>query len=374
METFTNLGNNMKNKNQNLVRHLIRSGLTLSALCAAMAQADVQTENKFSGYVKMDTIFSMENDATGGLREQALLTLNADEAKDEEGDLYMSAFESRLNFTSKSTGTPVGDIKAVIEGDMYSGATQNIFNLRHAYFTQGNLTFGQTWSTFMDLGALAETADFGGPAARIFTRQPLVRYSLDLDGNTLELAAEKPKNASDPTLPDLVAKYTAKTGFGHVAVAALVQSLNTDDGTNDDSAIAVAARVSGRVNIGTDNLKFALISGQGMGGYMNFGDVTAANFTSELDLSEQTGFKLAYQHVFSPELRSTVRYAQTTSEIDGVDQGDFSSLHANLIYNPYKPLSYGAEYISATKSKAAGNALTEDRNLSRIHVFAKYAF
>lgn len=364
-----------KNKKNTFARNLLRSGISLAALCAAMAHAEVQTDNSFHGYVKMDTIFSMENDATGGLREQALLTLNADEAKDEEGDLYMSAFESRLNFTSKSTGTPVGDIKAVIEGDMYSGGTQNIFNLRHAYFTQGNLTIGQTWSTFMDLGSLAETADFGGPAARIFTRQPLIRYTMDMDGNTLELAAEKPKNSSDPVMPDLVAKYTAKTGFGYVSAGVLAQQLNTDDGTDDDSALAIAAQVAGRVNIGSDNLKFSVISGQGLGGYMNFGDVAAADFsTGELELSEQTGFKLAYQHVFSSTLRSTVRYALTTSEIDGVDQGDFSSVHANVIYNPYKPLSYGAEVINATKAKTDGNGFTEDRKLSRVHVFAKYAF
>lgn len=364
-----------KNKKNALARNLLSSSIALAAVMASTSYAEVETTNTFSGYVKMDTIFSMENDASGGLREQALLTLNADEAKDEEGDLYMSAFESRLNFTSKSTGTPVGDIKAVIEGDMYSGANQNIFNLRHAYFTQGNLTFGQTWSTFMDLGALAETADFGGPAARIFTRQAQIRYTVKMGDNKLDLALEKPKNSVDPTLPDLVANYTAKTGFGHVSAGLLAQSLSEDDGTNDDSTLAIAARVSGRVNLGSDNLKFSVISGQGLGGYMNFGDTPAYDFsTGKIELSDQTGFKLAYQHVFSPTLRSTVRYAQTTNEVNGVDVGDFSSVHANVIYNPYKPLSYGAEYIAATKAKTTGNGLTEDRELSRVHLFAKFAF
>ncbi|UXD88976.1 DcaP family trimeric outer membrane transporter [Thalassolituus hydrocarboniclasticus] len=362
-------------QNNNKANRLALAVCTAALFGAVAAQAEVKTENTFSGYVKADMLFNSENDATGGLREQALLTLNADEADDEEGDLYMSAWESRLNFTSKSTGTPVGDLKAVIEGDMYSGPSQNVFNLRHAYMQHNNLTIGQTWSTFMDLGALAETADFGGPAARIFTRQPLIRYSVQMGDATLDLAAEKPKNSIDPVMPDLVAKYTMKTSFGHLSAGVLAQQLNDDDGVKDDSAMALAARFSGRINLGGDNVKFAVISGQGLGGYMNFGDVAAYDFSGDsIELSEQTGFKVAYQHVFTDTLRSTLRYAQTSSEIDGKDMGDFSSVHANLIYNPYKPLSYGAEIISATKAKAEGNALTEDRKLSRLHLFAKLAF
>ena len=342
---------------------------------ASSAQAEVQSSNTFSGYIKMDVLFNSENDGAGQLREQALLTLNQDEAEDEEGDLHMSAWESRLKFTHTSTGTPVGDLKAVVEGDMYSGGTQNIFNLRHAYFQQDNLTLGQTWTTFMDLGALAETADFGGPAARIFSRHPVIRYAIPSATGTLELAAEKPKNSPDPSLPDLVVKYTAKTGFGHLTAGALAQQINIDDGTKDDSAMALAGRVSGRINIAGDNLKFALIAGNGLGGYMNFGDVAAYDFSGDsLELSKQTGYKLAFQHVFSSNLRSTVRFAKTTSDLDGKDMGDFRSLHVNLIYNPYKPLKYGAEVIRATKLKAEGNALTDDLKLSRVHLFAKLAF
>ncbi|MBM95369.1 MAG: hypothetical protein CMI09_05930 [Oceanospirillaceae bacterium] len=364
----------MHNKNKPNVLSLTIASLMLAGAVSS-AQAEIKTTNTFSGYVKMDVLFNSENDGTNGLRDQALLTLNQDEAEDEEGELYMSAWESRLKFAHSSTGTPVGDLKAVIEGDMYSGATQNIFNLRHAYFQQDNLTLGQTWTTFMDLGALAETADFGGPAARIFTRQPVIRYAIPMGAGKLELAAEKPRNSPDPKTPDLIAKYTAKMDFGHLTAGVLAQKINVDDGTKDDSATAVAGRFSGRFNFAGDNIKFALISGNGLGGYMNFGDVAAYDFSGEnLELSKQTGYKLAFQHVFTSSLRSTIRVAKTTSEIDGNDMGDFSSMHVNLIYNPYKPLKYGAEVIRATKSKAEGNALTDDLKLSRVHLFAKLAF
>jgi len=361
-------------------KNMLSAAVVMASLVgtAGIAQAAPVTTTTVGGYVKFDSIYSEENDSAASsntLREQALLTLNGSEADGEEGELYMAAYESRLKFTSQTTGTPVGDLKAVIEGDFYSGGTQNIVNLRHAYFTQDNLTIGQTWSTFMDLGSLAETADFGGPAGRIFTRQSLVRYTINAAGGKLELALESPKNGvgaeKDASTPDMIAKYTVKTDFGYVAAGALVQNLQYDDGTDSDSAIAVAARVSGRINIGSDNLKFAVISGQAMGGYLNFGDVAAASIVDgKIEMTEQTAVRVSYQHVWSPGLRSSVRYALTTSDFNGQDQGDFSSLHANLVYNPYKPVKFGAEIISAKKDVAE----EESRKLSRFHLFAKYAF
>jgi hypothetical protein len=344
--------------------------------CVMTVHAEIQTANEFSGYIKLDAIFSQENDGAGSLREQALLTLNENEPEDEEGDLTFSAFESRIKFTHKRTGTPVGDFSAVVEGDFYSGANQNIFNLRHAYFTHENLLLGQTWSTFMDLGALAETADFGGPAARIFVRQPQIRYKIPFGSNSLELSAEEPLNSPDPIFPDLVARYTVRGDFGHVTLGALYQNINNEEDPElDDSANAFAGRLSGRINFLGDNLKFAVISGTGLGRYLNFNDQTSFGVVEDsIELSEQTGFKLAYQHVFTPTLRSTIRYAKTTNELDGEDTGDFSSFHINLIYNPYKPLKFGAEIIRAEKEGTLANGFEEDLELKRFQLFGKYNF
>ncbi|GAB2191542.1 DcaP family trimeric outer membrane transporter [Sessilibacter sp. MAH1] len=362
--------------NNNKPTFLTRTATTLIlAGCTSVSQAEIVSTNEINGYIKLDAIFSSENDGAGGLREQALLTLNQNEPEDEEDDLTLSAFESRIKFTHKSLGTPVGDLSAVIEGDFYSGANQNIFNLRHAYFTQDNLTLGQTWSTFMDLGALAETADFGGPAARVFVRQSQIRYTFHFAKDTLEIAAEEPLNSPDPKLPDLVAKYTWRGNFGHIAVGALYQQINDDAEEIDEAKNAFAARVSGRINLGKDNLKFAVISGEGLGRYLNFGDQASFGIVNnEIELSEQTGYKLAYQHVFTPTLRSTVRYAKTENDLDGDDMGDFSSFHINLVYNPYKPLTFGAEIIRAEKKRTQFNGLDEDLELRRFQLFGKFAF
>ena len=50
--------------------------------------------------------------------------------------------------------------------------------LRHAFFTYGKWLFGQTWSTFQDVGALPESVDFlAASDGIVFERQPMVRYS-----------------------------------------------------------------------------------------------------------------------------------------------------------------------------------------------------
>ncbi len=366
----------MVNNNKPTVLSKLVASLIITG-CVSSAHAEIETRNEFSGYIKLDAIFSQENDGAGSLREQALLTLNENELEDEEGDLTFSAFESRIKFSHVRTGTPVGDFSAVVEGDFYSGANQNIFNLRHAYFTHENLLLGQTWSTFMDLGALAETADFGGPAARIFVRQPQVRYKIPFGSSSLELAAEEPLNSPDPILPDLVARYTVKGDFGHLTLGALYQHINNEEEESDvdDTANAFAGRISGRLNFWGDNLKFAVISGTGLGRYLNFNDQTSFGIIdNDIELSEQTGFKLAYQHVYTPTLRSTIRYAQTTNDLDGEDTGDFTSFHINLIYNPYKPLKFGAEIILAEKEATEANGFEEDLELKRFQLFGKYNF
>jgi hypothetical protein len=350
------------------------------------------TTTTVGGYVKFDSIYNQENDTSGQLREQALLTLNGNESADEEGDLYFSSYESRIKFTSETTGTPIGNLKAVIEGDFYSGATQNIVNLRHAYFTQGNLTIGQTWSTFMDLSALPEKGDFGGAAARIFSRKSLVKYSTNIGDGKLDLAVEAPlykvADQQDAVTPDFIAKYTLKTGFGHISTGVLIQNVAIDNtstdidsstagdqfGTLDDAKFAVAARVSGRVNIGQDNLKFAVIAGQGLGGYLNFGD-TATGAASldgtKVELSDSLATRVSFQHHWSTMLRSNLVYGTTTADINGLDSGDYTSTHLNLIFSPYKAVKFGGEIINATKEVVGG---TEDKKLNRLQVFAKYAF
>ena len=67
--------------------------------------------------------------------------------------------------------------------------------LRHAFISYNKWTFGQTWMTFFNVGALPENLDFVGPAeSTIFGRQAMVRYTM---GNW-QFAAENPETTVTP--------------------------------------------------------------------------------------------------------------------------------------------------------------------------------
>ena len=365
----------MNNKNQN-VPCLARLNQACVALACALfslgAVAATDTQHKVSGYIQLDTIFNIEDDSNN---QHALVRLVSDEASDEEGDVNLSSLHSRLNITTVASNPEMGQVKSVIEGDFFGGG---VFGLRHAYFVHDKLLFGQTWTTFMDLAALPEKGEFGGSAARVFSRKSMVRFTTELSGGKLELALEQPLydvgGEQDAVMPDVIAKYTTKTGFGHIAAAVLMQNVVVEDDTNtvDDSAISLAGRVSGRVNLGhNDNVKFAGIFGQGLGGYLNFADTASGNVTNnKIELSDTVATRVSYQHHWSSQLRSTLVYAKTSADINGADSGDYQSVHVNCIYSPFKPLKYGVELINATKEQAQG----DDLKLNRFQLFAQYKF
>lgn len=68
------------------------------------------------------------------------------------------------------TPSDFGEIKTQFEGDFEGGGNETLSNwselrLRHAYGTIGKFKAGQTWTSFMVLGAYPHTIDFFGPRA-----------------------------------------------------------------------------------------------------------------------------------------------------------------------------------------------------------------
>ncbi|MEM9880673.1 MAG: DcaP family trimeric outer membrane transporter, partial [Pseudomonadota bacterium] len=99
-------------------------------------------------------------------------------------DLHINARETRFFFTTQTLvgGHKVGsriELDFLVSTDG-NEVVSNSYNprMRHAFFTIDNWLFGQTWTTFQNVGALPENIDFIGPAeGTIFGRQPMVRYT-----------------------------------------------------------------------------------------------------------------------------------------------------------------------------------------------------
>lgn len=182
-------------------------------------------------------------------------------------DINMSARQTRFIF---KTATDVGarhTLNSHIELDFLvtEGGDERVSNsfvprIRQGFITYDNWLIGQTWSTFMDVGALPDSVDFiGVTPGTPFNRQPMVRWTK----GGLQLAVEQPETvvttpmggrieAGDDALPDFVAKYNLAGAGGRVSLAGIVRSLkvsNDDFGTGDDSALGYGLALSGKLDI-----------------------------------------------------------------------------------------------------------------------------
>ena len=144
------------------------------------------TSVTLGGYVKLDAIYSDKSAGVGSTGDQEFepgsIPVGPGAGDNERHQIKLHARQSRLNVKT-STPTTWGDMNTFVEFDLFgasgneSVSNSNNLRVRHAYGTLGGLLAGQTWSTFMDVGALPETLDFGGPAGQIFVRQAQVAPS-----------------------------------------------------------------------------------------------------------------------------------------------------------------------------------------------------
>ena len=173
----------MKMKNH-LAQNQLANALKRATLCAATASLltaapMVQAiDIEVGGYVKTDATYDLDADL-GPTLDASSVPTGSDASSDPSFRIH--SLQSRLNFSATQENT-----KVFIEADFFTGdSSEQVSNsrhlrLRHAYFNVGNLTIGQTWSTFMDANWVLYpyTVDFGGPAAATFVRQSQTRWNV----------------------------------------------------------------------------------------------------------------------------------------------------------------------------------------------------
>lgn len=234
-----------------------------------------------------------------------------------------------------------GDVTGFIEMDFNGGGgTETISNsshprLRHAFINYKNILVGQTWTTFMSTSAIPEAVDFAGPANSIaFLRQGQIRYT----NGGLQLALENPYtdqgDASEDSIPDVVAKYNFKGDWGDVSVAGVVRQLNTVGGNTET---AVGYGVAGRIKTsGKNDIRFQLHGGN-TGRYV--GVLSSRDLVGE-EAEESTSYMVAYRHFWNEELRSTVYYGSSDADKANTKRNHVA---VNLFKSLTKQLSVGIE-------------------------------
>ncbi len=353
---------------------------------------------KFGGFIKATASFSDYSDgdigAGSGLRDFYIPAAIPVGGESESQDFDFNAKETRINFKSKHLLDNGSVISTTIEMDFLlpPGGNERVSNsynprLRHAFFTYDNWLFGQTWSTFQDVGALPESVDFlASPDGIVFERQPMVRYTT----GSWQFAIENPETTVTPYqgggrvvtddngVPDFVLRYNHKSDWGHISAAVLVRQLSFNNGNNDESTSSTGISLTGKFKIGAqDDIKVNFAAGSGMGRYvgLNTGNGAVIDANGELNAIDSTLSAISYRHFWNNEVRSNFIFSSididNNTNLTGTSvTSSVSSFQINLLYSPAPKVTFGLGYLSANREIESG----ADGDLSRIIFSAKYGF
>ena len=352
-----------------------------------------KTKTTIGGYTKLDVQYADPGISGSG----TVFGLGQMPSKDSKRDatLDMTARESRL-WIKTATETDAGTIMFHIEGDFYGddkGTNEIATNssglrLRHAYGKMNGWLLGQTWSTFMDLGSLSELLDFGQHRSVIFVRQAQIRYTHELSKGSLMFALENPENyITDPdtgkavvsgfdnnNVPDVVVRWVHKGEKWYTSLGLLGRQFKIDDSAgNTEEEVGFAGSFSGKaVLTENDDIRFQ-INGGALGRYVGLVAHPGATFDgTNLETLDSYGGSIAFQHKWSPTLRSTIVLAGTEADVaTGSELFESTrSGHVNLLWNVAKPLRLGVE-LALIKGDASNGDGVE---LNRVIFSARYAF
>ncbi len=389
-----------------LKKELADNSTTTEKSTSQQANTKNQTEQsttassqyQFGGFVKSTATFSAYSDgdlASGSVGRDFYIpgTIPVG-GQGESTDFDFHAKESRINFKSShqlSNGDQVGTF---IELDFLLAPSGNerVSNsyqprIRHAFLTYNDWLFGQTWSTFQDVGALPESADFlAASDGIVFERQAMVRYTR----GPWQLALENPETTITPLgggerivsddngAPDFVAKYTHKKTWGHLALAGLIRYLEYDQTNNNESEAAFGLSLTGKFKVGDKNdIRINLASGAGMGRYVALNTANAAvlDDTGSLQTIDSTAAAIAYRHHWNDQFRSNFILSRIDIDNDAQYTGSLVSKSAmsaqfNLLYSPVEKMTLGVGFLHGKRELENG----VDGELNRLIFSAKYAF
>ncbi|MFN4292344.1 MAG: DcaP family trimeric outer membrane transporter [Permianibacter sp.] len=381
-------------------RHWLAAAIAATLLPVAAQAADSGTTFSYSGYIKLDMIYSSfsEGEVAGNSIARDFYVPSLIPTSDGSGDSY-SAFDAHAKQTRFifATSTPLADgttFGTHIEMDFMSAidGDERISNgyepeVRQAFVKWNGWLAGQAWSVFQDVAALPDAIDFIGPSnSTVFVRQAQVRYST---GNWL-FAVENPETTvtpfgggarispDDDAAPDFTVRYVSKTDWGHFSIGGVARQLKIDNPTIDSAETGFGVSLSGRYNINADNdIRAMVTTGSGIGRYVGLNTTNDAVLDADGDLYaiDLSSAFVAWRHNWSEKARSTFMVSVLDIDNDTDLTGEavtasVDSLHANFIYSPYPKLDVGVELTRATRELENG----DDGDMGRIQFAIKYAF
>jgi len=380
---------------------VLMGGLASTALLTVMSAQAVtlnagDTKVMLGGYVKLDALFSDFDDQVDTGSQREFYVPGATPVSSGTSNTYfdMHAKQTRIHL---GTETMVGGkkLKSYFEIDFMTqvGGNERSTNgyapeLRHAFFEYDKWLFGQTWSTFMNVGALPESVDFiGNTDGTVFVRQAQIRYtqgpwqfSIENPETTTPTGSNNAPAANDDNeLPDFIARYNLKANDLSLSLIGMLRQLTLQDNTVDDTETGWGISVTGKYMIGKNDIRFGLNTGGGLGRYLaiNTSAGAAADANDQLEAIDSLGLFASYRHHWNQKYRSNFIYSMldvdNNTNLSGIGNGTTKgtwSARANLMFDWVKNLTLGGELTLANREVESG----ADGDLTRLQFMAMYKF
>jgi hypothetical protein len=325
--------------------------------------------------------------------------------------LYLTARTSRFGIQT-ATPTRAGDVGVRFEGDFNGANIESgqsftnsvLFRLRHAYGTiggsYGTFLIGQTWTTFLDLGSVADTVDFNGPGTIALVRQPMIKYvSPSLGGGvTVAFAAENSPGTDGNDFsgasgikgyqpyPDFVASLNAGGNWGSFTLAGVTMNYSLASAVPGGSSISkqgYGLSASGAFKLMGDTLVAHAQGGSGIGRYL-FGAIANPRFVvsgNDLSLTDALAYHVGYTHVWGPQFRSNLVGAQTFIAPNSADTAAnraganhrIDELFVNTFWTFAKNAEFGLEYL-VSQAHTFGSAATGSQTGTQSRVTSTFHY
>ncbi|WP_264875737.1 porin [Vibrio agarivorans] len=294
--------------------------------------------------------------------------------KSNHSDTKLDASLSQLRFGS-NTELSSGDglsTKVVMDFNNDNNSSMSP-RLREAYLRwqtpAGDVTAGQTWSTFMDMRNYPKTLVEPTLSGVVFKRQPQIRWSSDIGQWKYELAIEEGTNSdivdaaesevtgnsidTSGSLPDFVValEWTNENAWVR-ATSAMSNARLYNDGAHQ-SVFIYGVQLSGGIDI-TERDRFTLLLNhvEGMERYLlglsGIGPTWNAN-QSRIELYRTSSVMSSITHGWSDTVSSTLAYSYVEPEQPSALHSSeaFSSTqygYVNVLWDAEENLTLGIEY------------------------------
>jgi len=337
---------------------------TVSVLTMGANVAVNAAEVNVYGYAKADFIYDTDQD-----NGQTIFVGGLDTTPGLDGK---SSFQATANESRLGVNFSDGKFSATVEGDYFGGDLR----LRHAYGKYGNITAGQTWTTFgeRDWIAYPRTLDFDNPVGLVANRRTQLRitsgnfdFAIENPSATISAAAEGVSARS--TAPDFVARYASKGDAFSWMLSTVLRNTEVDGGAADgESASAVGFFGAARLGLGSAGALSATVMQNGNNRGNNYG--VGGDFVvigNQLESVDSTAFTVAFHGKAGPSSSYNIAYAKFSFDdefVGALGAGTpehLTTLHANYIYSPTAKVDYGIEVSRAEREDYNGNSADNTR-------------